>query len=318
MVFWFGGILGALLFIVGLLLLLQRRRGALTLTLIGLVMSALLIPALGLFRETQAYLYIGLAGVAVFVISLFFLSRGRWGVSLAGLGLVAATYLMPAFNLTQPWNTNPVNIISGLNTPTTQTPSTTEIPTTATPDTPTTETPTIQTPTTETPTTDTPTTENPSAQTPTTPDTATPNTDSQPTSPDSSMPSTATEPQATTPALPTPDTTQPSASTPDNAGSSQAPTTPSPDTTATPQVTSTTNDALCPCLLRVSTGISNATVELTHQGGQTTRQNGSVVDFNNLEMGNYILSVQAPGYAPYSTTLALSNNKSLIINLPKQ
>ncbi|RIH74369.1 hypothetical protein Mterra_04086 [Calidithermus terrae] len=115
MVFWFGGIFGAILSVISLFTLSRNPKIGAGLLLVGLALASLLIPSLGLYRETQAYLIVGLVGVGLFLLALFLPARARGKITTLTVGLVLALYLFAAFNVAQPWNTNPVALLS--NTP---------------------------------------------------------------------------------------------------------------------------------------------------------------------------------------------------------
>ncbi|WP_026234882.1 carboxypeptidase-like regulatory domain-containing protein [Calidithermus timidus] len=249
MVFWFGGILGALLFLVSLLTLSRNPRVGAVLLLIGLALGSLLIPSLGLWRQGQAYLIVGLAGVGLFLLALFLPSRVRGKMTTMFVGLVLALFLFPALNVAQPWNTNPVALL-----------------------------------------------ENP--------------------------PATATEPQTPPPTQPT--LTEPPAPAPQTPAQTPQ-TSPPTDETSAPEPTMpqervgvVSSDALCPCLLKVVTGIEGAQVELSRAGLAVDTRSGAEVVFQGLEAGEYTLRIEAAGYQPFEFQLQLRNNRELTVYLLKR
>lgn len=296
MIFWFGGILGALLVAVGLFMLIQRSRAAGWVLLAGLVLGGLLVPALGLYRETQAYLITGLVGVGLLVLGVVFASRlRRFGPALVGLGLVLATFLLPHFRLTQPWNTNPMALISGnpASGPVTGIQPTEPAPLTPPAD-----------PNSPAPATD------PSAPAdPTTP--ALPEQSTLPTDPASPPPAQPAQPPATG------DTGLAQPVQPGDT-STVAPAQPVAPSAPNQPVGAVESNQLCPCVVRVSTGISDATVVLSKDGRELSRQTGAQVVFSNLEMGAYSLSVGALGHQTFTTPLQVSNNKDLTVYLLRQ
>lgn len=257
MVFWFGGILGAILLLIGLLTFSRNPRMGTVLLLIGLALGSLLIPSLGLWRQTQAYLIVGLTGVGLFLLALFVPSRMRGKMTTLFVGLVLALFLFPALNITQPWTTNPVALLE--NTP-------------ATPVEPQTETP-------------------------------------PPTQP-APIPAPAPETPAETPPAPAP------APTPEPAPPAETPA-PAP-TTPQERVGVVSNDALCPCLLKVVTGIASAQVRLSQGGLEVATRSGAEVVFEGLAMGEYTLRVEAPEYQPFEFQLSLRNNRELAVYLLKR
>lgn len=263
MVFWFGGILGALLLLVSLFTLSRNPRIGSVLLLIGLALGSLLIPSLGLWRQTQAYLIVGLAGVGLFLLALLVPSRVRGKMTTMFVGLVLALFLFPALNVTQPWNTNPlallVNPSAAAAEPQAQTPPSTQ-PTPA------------------------------------------------PAEPPAPAPETPTETPPTSPApAPTGETPTPVPETP-----ASEPTTPQ------ERVGVVSNDALCPCLLKVVTGIAGAQVRLSRDGIEVATQSGAEVLFQGLEMGEYTLRIEAAEYQPFEFQVPLRNNRELSVYLLKR
>ncbi|RIH87574.1 carboxypeptidase regulatory-like domain-containing protein [Calidithermus roseus] len=254
MVFWFGGILGALLLLVSLFTLSRNPRIGSVLLVIGLALGSLLIPSLGLWRQTQAYLIVGLAGVGLFLLALFVPSRVRGKMTTLFVGLVLALFLFPALNVTQPWNTNPLALL-----------------------------------------------ENPPA------------TVAEPQTPPSTQPApTPAEPPA--PAPETPTDTPPPSPTPTPTGE-----TPAPEPTAPQErVGVVSNDALCPCLLKVVTGIADARVRLSRGGVEVATQSGAEVLFQGLEVGEYTLRIEAAEYQPFEFQVPLRNNRELTVYLLKR
>lgn len=232
MIFWFGGILGVLSLVVSLFTLSRNLRIGSVLLLIGLALGSLLIPSLGLWRQGQVYWIVGLAGVGLFLLALFLPSRARGKMTTLFVGLVLALFLFPAFNLTQPWTTNPVALLRKAS-------------------------------------------------------------------------ASAAEPQTQIPEAPaqTPQTPVPADETP---------------TTPPERVGVVSNDALCPCVLKVTTGIADAQVKLSRDGLEVAAQSGAEVLFQGLEMGEYTLRIEAAEYQPFELQVPLRNNRELSVYLLKR
>lgn len=268
MVFWFGGIFGAILSVISLFTLSRNPKIGAGLLLVGLALASLLIPSLGLYRETQAYLIVGLVGVGLFLLALFLPARVRGKITTLTVGLVLALYLFAAFNVAQPWNTNPVALLS--NTP--------------------------QAATEPAP----PVTPGP-APSPAPSETAPAPAPEQPS---------LTPPPADPGTQPLPESPQPQAPAPE----------PTPAAPAAPQerVGVVSNEALCPCLLKVNTGIAGAQVRLSRGGTDLGAQSGGEVLFQGLEAGEYTLRVEAAEYQPFEFQLQLRNNRELTVYLLKR
>jgi len=78
------------------------------------------------------------------------------------------------------------------------------------------------------------------------------------------------------------------------------------------------SDELCPCLLKVTTGINEATITLSKGATPVSTLTGSEVLFKDLQVGDYELSVEAPGYNSFQAPLRIGNNKSLTVYLLKR